>query len=82
MTEPLSMNRIIHSAVRRDVMRTEQALRTMADGDRARAEQVRGAWRNLVRELTHHHEAEDANIWPFLERRGYDHAMSASMAWS
>lgn len=79
MSEPLSMNRIIHAAVRRDVTRTEQALRTMVEGDAARAEQVRTAWRNLVRELTHHHEAEDANIWPFLERRGYDHAMLADM---
>ena len=79
MTEPLSMNRIIHAAVRRDVTRTEQALRTMADGDAARAEQVRTAWRNLVRELTHHHEAEDDNIWPFLERRGFDHALLVDM---
>ena len=59
MTEPLSMNQIIHAAVRRDVARTEQALRTLADGDGARARQVQVAWRNLVRELTHHHEAED-----------------------
>ena len=79
MTEPLSMNRIIHAAVRRDVTRTEQALRTMADGDRARAEQVRTAWRNLVRELTHHHEAEDSIAWPFLAGRGFDPDVLAAM---
>ena len=79
MTVPLSMNRIIHAAVRRDVSRTEQALRTMTVGDTARAEQVRTAWHNLVRELTHHHEAEDANIWPFLEGRGFDRSLLADM---
>ena len=53
------MNQIIHAAARRDVTRTEQALRTLPDGDTARAREIRTAWRNLVRELTHHHEAED-----------------------
>lgn len=72
MTEPLSMNQIIHAAVRRDVTRTEQALRTLPDGDTARARQIRTAWRNLVRELTHHHEAEDEHVWPFLQSRGVD----------
>ncbi|MCP3421252.1 hemerythrin domain-containing protein [Nocardioides pinisoli] len=72
MTEPLSMNQIIHAAVRPDVTRTEQALRTLPDGDTARARQIRTAWRNLVRELTHHHEAEDEHVWPFLQSRGVD----------
>jgi hypothetical protein len=68
----LSMNQIIHAAVRRDVARTEQALRRLGDGDGARARQVQAAWRNLVRELTHHHEAEDEILWPFLLERGID----------
>lgn len=66
------MNQVIHAAVRRDVARTEQALRGLADGDAARARQVRAAWQNLVRELTHHHEAEDEVLWPFLLARGVD----------
>ena len=66
------MNQIIHAAVRRDVTRTEQALRTLPDGDTARAREIRTAWRNLVRELTHHHEAEDEHVWPFLQSRGVD----------
>lgn len=66
------MNQIIHAAVRRDVARTEQALRALRDGDVARARQVQVAWRNLVRELTHHHEAEDDILWPFLLQRGVD----------
>ncbi|HSF35343.1 MAG TPA: hemerythrin domain-containing protein [Nocardioides sp.] len=72
MTGTLSINQVIHAAVRRDVGRTEQALRTMPDGDTARARQIRTAWRNLVRELTHHHEAEDEHVWPFLQSRGVD----------
>ena len=33
---------------------------------------MQAAWRNLVRELTHHHEAEDEILWPFLLERGVD----------
>ena len=73
------MNQIIHAAVRRDVSRTEQALRALREGDAARAAQIRTAWRNLVRELTHHHEAEDEHIWPFLEARGVDVALLGEM---
>jgi hemerythrin superfamily protein len=72
MTDALSMNQIIHAAVRRDVDRTERALRALADGDSPRARQIQVAWRNLVRELTHHHEAEDEYLWPFLLGRGVD----------
>jgi hypothetical protein len=79
MAEPLSMNRIIHAAVRRDVDRTEQALRALRDGDDERARQVQIAWRNLVRELTHHHEAEDSIAWPFLAARGFDSGLLTTM---
>ena len=70
MTGTMSMNQIIHAAVRRDVARTGQALRALRDGDAARAREIQTAWRNLVRELTHHHEAEDELLWPFLQSRG------------
>ena len=73
------MNQVIHAAVRRDVARTEQALRALPEGDSSRARQIQSAWGNLVRELTHHHEAEDENIWPFLEKRGYDRELLAAM---
>jgi hypothetical protein len=79
MAEPLSMNRIIHAAVRRDVDRTEQALRALRDGDDERARRVQIAWRNLVRELTHHHEAEDSIAWPFLAARGFDSGLLTTM---
>ncbi len=79
MPERLSMNQIIHAAVRRDVDRTEQALRALADGDSGRARQIQVAWRNLVRELTHHHEAEDTYLWPFLLGRGVDAGLLEQM---
>lgn len=75
----MSMNKIIHAAVRRDVTRTEQALRGLQDGDGARARQVQKAWENLVRELTHHHESEDAMVWPFLLSRGVDPDLMRAM---
>jgi hypothetical protein len=79
MAERLSMNQVIHAAVRRDVDRTEQALRALADHDAARARQIQTAWRNLVRELTHHHEAEDTYLWPFLLSRGVDAGLLQQM---
>ena len=79
MTEQLSMNQIIHAAVRRDVARTQQALRGVRDGDAARAREIQTAWRNLVRELTHHHEAEDELLWPFLQSRGVELSLLEEM---
>lgn len=73
------MNQIIHAAVRRDVARMEQALREMPDGDAERAGQLQRAWRHLVKELTHHHEAEDSLVWPFLQSRGFDLELLGSM---
>jgi hypothetical protein len=75
----LSMNKIIHAAVRRDLVRTEQALRGLSDGDGERARQLQRAWQHLVKELTHHHEAEDSLAWPFLLSRGVDPELMAAM---
>ncbi len=73
------MNQIIHAAVRRDVARTQQALRGVRDGDAARARDIQKAWGNLVRELTHHHEAEDELLWPFLQSRGVELSLLEQM---
>jgi hypothetical protein len=75
----LSMNKIIHAAVRRDLVRTEQALRGLSDGDGERARQLQRAWQHLVKELTHHHETEDSLVWPFLLSRGVDPELMAAM---
>ena len=79
MDAELSMNRLIHAAVRRDLVRIEGGLRTMPAGDRARAEELQATWDNLRAQLTRHHEGEDTHIWPWLESVGVDPELLATM---
>jgi hypothetical protein len=62
----MTMNRVIHAAVRRDLGSLESALATAPDGDRTRARQLQVAYANLHHQLKHHHEGEDAHVFPFL----------------
>jgi len=64
----MTMNRVIHAAVRRDLDRFESALASAPDGDRARAQQLQVAYANLHDQLKHHHEGEDTHVFPFLAR--------------
>ena len=64
----MTMNRVIHAAVRRDLGRLESALATAPDGDQARARQLQVAYANLHDQLQRHHEGEDAHVFPFLAR--------------
>jgi hemerythrin-like domain-containing protein len=70
MSETMTMNRVIHQAVRRDLSRLESALAAARDGDVARARQLERAYANLHRELTRHHEGEDQYVFPFLAKAG------------
>ncbi|TFV81435.1 hemerythrin domain-containing protein [Blastococcus sp. CT_GayMR20] len=79
MTEPMTMNRLIHGAVRRDLDRLSAALGRLPDGDRARAQDLQRAFANLRRELTHHHEGEDTYIWPMLSKVGVDPDLLSTM---
>ena len=79
MSEQLTMNRVIHAAVRRDLDRLDGALGSMADGDRPRAQALDRAYRNLQTELTHHHEGEDTHIWPMLATVGVDRQLLDTM---
>lgn len=79
MTEQLTMNRLIHAAVRRDLDRLSAALDTFRDGDKARARDLDRAFVNLRRELTHHHEGEDTHIWPMLADAGVDGGLLSEM---
>jgi DUF438 domain-containing protein len=78
---PLTMNRLIHAAVRRDLDRLADSLEAFPDGDTARARDLDRAYVNLRGELTHHHESEDTHIWPMLEKAGVEpgllHAMES-----
>jgi hypothetical protein len=70
MAKTMTMNQVIHQAVRRDLARLESALGAARDGDVARARQLERAYANLQLELTHHHEGEDAFVFPFLADHG------------
>ena len=79
MTEPMSMNRVIHAAVRRDLDRLSTALDRFPAGDRRRAQALDRAFANLRRELTQHHEGEDTHIFPMLTTFGVDPALLSAM---
>jgi hemerythrin-like domain-containing protein len=79
MTEPLTMNRLIHGAVRRDLDRLSAALDSFPDGDESRARELDRAFVNLRRELTRHHEGEDTHIWPMLALQGVEPALLHDM---
>jgi hemerythrin-like domain-containing protein len=79
MTAPMTMNRLIHAAVRRDLQRLEAALGSASDGDRARAADLERAYANLHRELTRHHEGEDTYIWPMLAKAGVGQELLGAM---
>jgi hemerythrin-like domain-containing protein len=64
----MTMNRVIHAAVRRDLARLESALAVAPDGDQARARQLQVAYANLYHQLKHHHQGEDSYVFPFLAK--------------
>ena len=66
----MSMNKVIHGAIRRDLERFLGALATLRPGDSDRARQLHLAWANFDDELTHHHEGEHEIAWPALEQVG------------
>jgi hemerythrin-like domain-containing protein len=75
----LTLNRVIHGAVRRDLDRLSTALERLKDGDTARAQALERAYANLHRELTNHHEGEDTHIFPMLGRIGVDKGLLDAM---
>ena len=75
----MTMNRVIHAAVRRDLDRLEAALRTFPDGDRSRAAGLLRGWDNLDAQLRKHHEQEDELIWPMLLQAGVDAVLLREM---
>jgi hemerythrin-like domain-containing protein len=79
MDRPMTMNRVIHGAVRRDLTRLETALADVPDGDRERAVALRDAYAYLQSELVRHHEGEDDLIFPMLVRVGADPTLIEAM---
>jgi hemerythrin HHE cation binding domain-containing protein len=70
----MSMNKVIHCAVRRDLSRFKTALEQFSDGDRARAAALQRAWQNFDAQLTDHHEGEHEIAWDGLKAVGVDQA--------
>jgi len=66
----MSMNKVIHCAIRRDLTRFRDALAAFQDGDRARAGALHTAWLNFDAQLTDHHEGEHEIAWPALTATG------------
>jgi hypothetical protein len=75
MTQHLTLNTVIHAAVRRDVARFQQALATFPIGSRERAAQLEMAWQNLDHQLYHHHHGEETIFWPALRELGADESL-------
>ncbi len=66
----MSMNRVIHGAVRRDLDRFTNALSTLDGGDKRRVEQLLTAWANFREQLTRHHSSEQRIAWPARRKAG------------
>jgi len=74
MTQHLTMNTIIHAAVRRDLGRFDAALEAFP-GSQARADQLWTAWENFAHQLRQHHEHEETIFWPALRELGADESL-------
>ena len=72
MAKHLSLNTVIHAAVRRDLGRFNAALNTFPVGSKGRAAELEGAWQNLDKQLYHHHHGEETIFWPALRELGAD----------
>src|ERR1700755_2753901 len=70
MAGAMSMNKVIHGAIRRDLGRFRRALDAFEDGDRARAAALHRAWQNFDAQLTEHHEGEHEVAWPAMKAMG------------
>lgn len=79
MAETMTMNRVIHAAVRRDLDRLATALATARDGDTTRAGDLHRAYAHLHAQLKHHHEQEDRHVFPVLGSLGVDTALITEM---
>ncbi|MFJ6213797.1 hemerythrin domain-containing protein [Streptomyces sp. NPDC092296] len=60
---------LVHTALRRDLLRLPAAIRALGPRDDAKAEAVARHWQLLVDRLVDYHEYQDAKLWPALRRR-------------
>jgi hemerythrin-like domain-containing protein len=79
MAATMTMNQVIHGAVRRDLDRLAAALATARDRDVARAGDLQRAYAHLHAQLKHHHQQEDRFVFPALGRLGIDTTLLEEM---
>jgi hypothetical protein len=70
MASEMSMNRVIHRALRRTLDRFSDALASFPDGDAARARELSRAWQFFYAQFTSHHTGEHAFAWPAMREVG------------
>jgi hemerythrin-like domain-containing protein len=75
----MSMNKVIHSAFRRDLDRFINALTTLRPGDTERVQGLVRAWDNFDMQLVDHHEGEHEIAWPAMESVGVTRETIAQM---
>ncbi len=75
MAKHLTMNTVIHAAVRRDLRRFTVALDTFPVGSKERADALSRAWQHLDGQLYHHHHSEETIFWPALREVGADESL-------
>jgi hypothetical protein len=80
MAEHLTMNTVIHAAVRRDLQRFTSALVEFPVGSSQRAADLNRAWQHLDHELEHHHRGEDTIFWPALIEAGADETLLGDLS--
>jgi hypothetical protein len=79
MTAPISMNTLIHAAIRRDLARFLGATANFPDGADQRAAQLGAAWDYFSGELDYHHRGEHEIAWPALASVGVSEDVLAAM---
>ena len=79
VAEHLTMNTVIHAAVRRDIARFSAALEDFPVGSKPRAEQLNRAWRFLDKQLEDHHHSEEEIFWPALRELGADESLVSDL---
>jgi hemerythrin-like domain-containing protein len=79
MSSTMSMNLIIHAAIRRDIKRFGAALDNFPAGSSERAGQLANAWKFLGSELRYHHHSEDELFFPAFAAVGASKDLLAEM---
>lgn len=75
MTQHLTMNTVIHAAIRRDVARFDAALAAFPAGSQQRAGELFRAWKNFAFQIHKHHEDEETIFWPAFRALGADESL-------